>query len=206
MGEIIGKEVFVSSMLHDATWHRGWAPVTTEEGAHVSLIGRPPLGLQRSLTQPLWVPFSEERISSASQAGVRFPPQVMAQLPLLWRSDNLPSLQVQRSGGGACAGSDRRKWILTRHLQVFKRQVFLLAWCFIRIYNLPIMRKSKEVIWWGFIFVFLWVALWNIYEFSDNIRPGFLCSSFFPSRALQRCRLIPVDGECARCSLLRLTP
>lgn len=155
---------------------------------------------------------SQCRISSASlaicvgQGGFPHPTPrrpVTPQLPLPWQSDNLLSLQVQSSRDTQDQIGENGFWQgifrFSKGRSSFQPDVssgfiiFPLWENQKRSFGEVLSSSSSEE------------SLWNIYEFSDNIKPSFLCISFLPSCALQRCGLLPVDSERAQCCRLRLT-
>lgn len=129
--------------------------------------------------------------------GVGFPPWVTPQLPLLWQSDNLLSLQGQRRGDMQDQIGENGSWQGTfrfsqgrSSLQPDVSSGFIIF---------PLWENQKGSFGEVLSSSSSEEPLWNIYEFSDSIKPHFLRSSVFPSCVLQRC------SEHAQCCLWRLT-
>lgn len=164
-------------------------------------------GLRRILVQPLWVLLSTQRIRSACSAisvgwGIfSYPGDSTAALVVtIW----WPSFSSSAEKQGQ-AGSDRRKWILTRHFKVFKRLVFILARCFIGIYNLPLWQNQRRSFCEVFIFLFFWEALmkhlWVFWQYQTKLSLQLCLHKLCPSEV----QLLAVHSGCALCCLLRFT-
>ena len=165
-----------------------WAPVVTE-GVGMRLKRQLPRACKGIWSGPCeFFPVNRNSVlpgQPSALGGVAFPPWVTAQLPLLWQSDNLLSLQVQRSGGMQDQIGENGSWQgifrFSKGRSSFQPDVssgFIIfpLWENQKRSFGEVLSSSSSV-----------EPLWNIYEFSDNIKPSFLCSSVFPSCALQRC-------------------